>query len=48
MPEVAARLSRTNGRFSRLLDVCANALGKNTLAMRELSDRACQDEEIES
>ena len=37
--EVAARLRRTDARFSELLDVCAGALGENALATRELSDR---------
>jgi hypothetical protein len=48
MPDVAARLSPTDARFSRLLDVCAGAPGKNAPATRELSDRASQDEEIKS
>ena len=48
MSAVAARLSRADGGFVRLLDVCASALGKNTPEMRELSDRASQDEEIKS
>jgi hypothetical protein len=38
-PEVAARLRRTEARFSQLLDICANALGESLQATRELSDR---------
>jgi hypothetical protein len=38
-PEVAARLRRTDARFSRLLNICANALGESVQATRELSKR---------
>ena len=38
-PEVAARLRGTDARFSRLLNICANALGESVQATRELSER---------
>jgi len=38
-PEVAARLRRTDARVSRLLNICANALGESVQATRELSKR---------
>jgi hypothetical protein len=38
-PEVAARLRRTGERFSRLLIICASALGESVQATQELSQR---------
>jgi len=38
-PEVAARLRRTDARLSRLLNICASALGESVQATRELSER---------
>ncbi len=38
-PEVVARLRRTDARLSRLLNICANALGESMQATRELSER---------
>jgi hypothetical protein len=37
-PEVAARLRRTDARFSRLLKICANTHGEIAQATRELSE----------
>ena len=38
-PEVAARLRRTDARSSRLLNICANALGEVLQATQILSER---------
>jgi hypothetical protein len=38
-PEVAARLRGAGARFSRLLNICASALGESAQATRELSER---------
>jgi hypothetical protein len=47
--EVALRLRQTDVRFSRLLNICANALGESVQATRELSERmSLLREEIES
>ena len=47
--EVAARLRRTDARFSRLLNICANALGESVQATQELSERVSSlRKEIES
>lgn len=47
--EVALRLRQTDVRFSRLLDICANALGERLQATGELSKRVLfLREEIES